>query len=170
LFKSKEKIVSQHKDHVILRVGTLYGPQFEVFFNMIRLIEKGKIRIIGEGDNRVSFTHVDDVADVFVEAIKRGNGTYVVAGDAITQNQIIEIVCNELNVPIPKHTSKMMALLAIKIKSLISRKKPTITGWHINVLSSDREFDCSRAKKKLEFSPRPLEKGIKDMVKRYRNL
>ncbi|MBU0760723.1 hypothetical protein KKF81_02590, partial [Candidatus Micrarchaeota archaeon] len=41
---------------------------------------------------------------------------------------------------------------------------PKFIPEDIAVLSSDRNFDCKKAKKDLVFDPRKLEKGINEMV------
>ncbi len=166
-----EEIVRSHKNHVILRIGTIYGPQFEIFFHVIRAIENGKMKVIGDGNNRIPFVHVDDVAKVFVNALKKGKGTYVVAGDPLTQNQIMEIACKELGVKKPKHIAFGVAMFLAGLGELryrLTGKKPAITKQAIAVLGADRCFDCSKAKKELGFSPRPLDNGIAAMIMEYR--
>lgn len=167
-----EKIVEKQPGHVILRIGTIYGRQFDDFFHVIRRIGEGKMRIIGNGKNRVPFVHVDDVADVFASAIKKGQGTYVVCGEALAQEKIFEIVGNELKAEKPKKISKSFALLLARIaelKAAITGKKARMTVEHIMILASDREFDCTKAKKELGFMPRPLKKGILEIVKEYKS-
>ena len=167
-----EKIVRKHPKHVILRVGTIYGPQFEDFPYVIRKIEEGKMRMIGNGKNRMPLVHVDDVADVFVNAIRKGQGTYVVCGESLPQEKIFGIVSNELGVEKPKPIAKTIAFWAARIaglKARITGERLKMTLEHVRILGSDREFDCRKAKEELGFKPRPLKKGIVDMVKKYKS-
>lgn len=168
-----EKIVASHPNHVILRIGTIYGPQFEDYNRVLGMIVKGRMRIIGDGSNRIPFVHVDDVADAVAAAVTKGNGVYVIASDPLTQREIYTLAAKELGVPAPTRTIRREA--ALVMASLgewgyrLGGKKPTLTGEHVSVLAYDRVFDCSRARKDLGFAPRPLADGIKAMVKDYKS-
>jgi len=167
-----ENFISKKKNHVILRIGTIYGPQFEDYFRVLSYIEKNKMRIIGDGGNRIPFVHVDDVADVFRNALEQGFGVYVVVGEPLSQKEIYGIAARELGVDPPsKKISRTLALFVASIQELLYRiggKKPGLTSEHISILGFDRAFDCSKAKKELSFSPRPLEQGIREIASIYK--
>ena len=167
-----EKIVSEHPDHVILRIGTIYGPGFDDYYKVLSYIEKGKVRIIGDGSNRVPFVHVEDVADAFANAVSRGGGTYVIAGEPLTQKGLYSVAAKALNVPEPAaKVSRSAADLLASFQEFAYRlggKKPVLTKEHIGVLANDRVFDCSKARKELGFNPRSLEHGILEMVLSYK--
>ncbi|HEX8474660.1 MAG TPA: NAD-dependent epimerase/dehydratase family protein [Pyrinomonadaceae bacterium] len=55
--------------------------------------EKGRVRIVGTGDNRWSFVHVDDLADLYVRALEHAEaGTLLLAanGAAIRVREVAE--------------------------------------------------------------------------------
>src|SRR5512143_1486385 len=167
-----EGIVASRPGHVIFRIGTIYGPGFDDYTKVLRRLEAGKMRLIGRGDNRIPFVHVDDVAEAFAAAVARGSGVYVLAGEPLTQKRIYEIAARELGVPAPrKRVDRRSAVLLAAFGEIAYRLgmgRPTLTREHVGVLAYDRAFDCSRARSELGFSPRPLEDGIRDMVKRYK--
>ena len=166
-----EKLVSSLQNYVILRIGTLYGPQFEDYNKILARLEKGKMRLIGDGSNRIPFVHVDDVAVLFERAIERGSGVYVVAGVPLTQKKVYEVAAKELGVAhSTKRIGRRSALLLASLGELGYHfgKRPSLTKEHVGVLAYDRSFDCSKAKKELGFVPRSLEKGIKEMVLNYK--
>jgi dihydroflavonol-4-reductase len=169
-----ERIIAAHPNHVILRIATIYGPGFEDYFRILSMIERGKMRIIGDGNNRIPFVHVDDVADAVSAAVEKGSGTYVISGEPLAQKEIYAIAAKALGVSAPKARIGAGAVnLLASIQELAyhvggNRKKPAMTKEHINILSSDRAFDCTKAKKELGFSPRPLEEGIREIVAEYR--
>ncbi|HNT61099.1 MAG TPA: NAD(P)-dependent oxidoreductase, partial [Candidatus Bilamarchaeaceae archaeon] len=68
--------------HAILRLGTIYGPEFEDYSNILRMLEKGKMPIIGSGRNRVPFVHVEDAAKAVAAAVEMGQGVYEVCGES----------------------------------------------------------------------------------------
>jgi len=166
-----EKRVMLHKDHVILRIGTVYGPEFEDYFYILRLLEKGKMDIIGNGKNRVPFVNIIDVADAFASAVSKGSGTYLIVGECRTQEEIYRIACKELKVDAPKGRMPVMiadfAARFVEIDSKLFGKKAKITREHVAILSSDRCFNCNKARRELGFIPISPEDGIKDMVGAY---
>ena len=164
-----EGIVLQHPDYVILRIGNVYGPGFEDYTKILQMIKEGKMYQLGNGQNKIPFVHVEDVADAVKNSLKAEKGTYLVCGESLTQEEIFRISAEELGVNPPRNYIPVsMALAMMKIeeqKAIFMNKKPKLTQEHILVLSSNREFDSSKAKKELGFKPRPLKKGIKELVK-----
>lgn len=164
--------VAARSRHVILRISTIYGPQFADYGKVLSMIEKGKMRILGSGKNRIPFVHVDDVASAIANAVKEGNGTYVLAGDPLSQKEIYYIAARELGVHPPKGSVPLALALALAAYSEFTwrrgGKKPALTTEHISVLGYDRAFDCTRARKELGFAPRPLADGITEMVADYK--
>lgn len=167
-----EKCVAAHPDHVILRIGTIYGPQYRDYFLVLSMIERGKMRIIGSGDNRVPFVHVEDVADAISSAVEAGKGVYVIVGEPVTQKEIYSIAARALSVKEPESSIGLgQAMLMVSVQEMMYRlggKKPSLTKEHISILGNDRAFDCKRARKDLGFSPRPLEHGILEIVLAYK--
>lgn len=167
-----EEIVRGRKGrHAILRIGTIYGPEFGDYSNILRMLEKGKMFIIGDGKNHVPFVHVEDVAKAVAAAVGNGQGIYVVCGESRAQEEIYSIACRELGVAAPKkHVSFWMANLMGRLGELgaLIGKKPKFTREHMGILGGDRAFRWGRAKEELGFEPRGMEEGIKEMVKNYR--
>ncbi|MEW5996448.1 MAG: NAD-dependent epimerase/dehydratase family protein [Candidatus Micrarchaeota archaeon] len=178
-----EEIVRKKGRHVILRIGTIYGPEFGDYFYILGMLEKGKMFIIGDGKNRVPFVHVEDAARAIAAAAgggetgsrkletDAGQGTYVVCGESKTQEEIYGIACRELGVAPPKkHMSFWMANLIGRVRELgaLFGKKPKLTREHVAILGGDRAFGWERARRELGFKPRRLEEGIKEITKEYK--
>ncbi len=166
-----EEIVRRKRRHAILRIGTIYGPEFGDYFYILGLLEKGKMRVIGDGRNRVPFVHVEDCARAVAASVGKGQGTYVVCGESRTQEEVYALACKELGVAPPaKHVSFWMAMLGAKLQELgaLFGKKPKFTGEHVSILGRDRAFKWERARRELGFGPRSAEDGIVEMVAEYR--
>ncbi len=166
-----EEIVRKKGRHAILRVGTIYGPEFEDYFNILRMLEKGKMFIIGDGRNRVPFVHVEDAAKAVAAAVEKGQGTYVICGESRTQEEISSIACRELGVAPPrKHMGFWMANLLGRLQEFgaLFGMKPKLTREHVSILGKDRAFKWERAKRELGFHPRWAEEGIIEVVKEYK--
>jgi len=163
-----EQIVASHPEHVILRIGTVYGPQFGDYLILLKKVEQGKMMIIGNGKNRIPFVHVDDMAKAIANSISRGSGIYVLAGDfssnPLTQEEIFHVAADALHVDPPsRHVSYTLSYWFAWLRNRLGKKG--FTTEHIAILGSDRIFDCSKANEELGFQPRPLEQGIREMVK-----
>ncbi|ADB58050.1 NAD-dependent epimerase/dehydratase family protein [Archaeoglobus profundus] len=158
-----EEIVSSHRKHVILRIGTVYGIQFNEYIKMISLISKGIVPIVGSGDNRIPFVHVEDVAQCFLNALKEDiQGVYIVCGKPEKLRDIMIFTAKLLRrrffiLRIPKSLAKALA-------------KPLSLEEHVKVLTSDRVFDIRKAMKYLGFNPRDIWGGIREVVDYWRRL
>lgn len=163
-----EEIVKKHKNHIILRIGTIYGKGFDDYYMVLRMIRKGNMYLLGNGENRVSFIDVIDVANAVKNSISAKYGTYLISGESKTQKEILEIASKYLKVSSPiKKAPVSFALMfaqAEEVKARIEKRKPKITREHIMILSSDREFNCRKAERELKFKPLKIEEGIKRMV------
>lgn len=169
-----EKIIIERGNYVILRIGPIYGKEFEDYKKFLKLIKMGLMVIFGNGKNRVSFIHVEDVAKAIVSAINKKNEIYILSGESLEQEEIYSICAKYLKVEKPKlkipiEVALFVAYLIEKI-SLLFNLKPFITREHILILSSDRIFNYSKAEKELGFRPKKLEDGIKELIDHYKNL
>ncbi|MEM2908670.1 MAG: NAD-dependent epimerase/dehydratase family protein [Candidatus Bilamarchaeaceae archaeon] len=165
-----EKLVSQHPNHVILRIGTIYGP-FEDYKIMLQKIKRERMQIIGNGNNIIPFVHVEDAASVFIPALKK-TGVYNIVGEAITQREAYAVAAKELGVKPPtKQVSFFLAYLSAwfaERAALLTGSECKITTEHIAILYFDRPFDCSKARRELGFLPRDPVNGIKQVVNELR--
>lgn len=163
-----EKILAQHANTVILRIGTIYSPARD-YAIIVKKIAEGKMAVIGDGNNTIPFVHLEDAADAFIRAMDAKPGVYNIVGDKITQNEAYKIVAEELGASPPKkHVSFFVANLAAMIEEKISAltgRQPKITREHVAILYYDRPFDTSRAREGFGFKPRKNADGIREVVR-----
>ncbi len=158
-----EEIVSSHRNSVILRIGTVYGRHFKEYLRMIELIGKGIVPIVGDGSNRIPFTHVEDVAECFLNALKRDvRGLYVISGKSERLKDVMIFTARLLR----------RRFFVVKIPKGVANFFAKTFGFyeHFKVLTSDRVFDTSKARKELNFKPTPIWDGIRDLVDCWRSL
>jgi len=170
-----EKIVGEYKKKlpvVIVRPAVIYGRGFtEGFFQVFKMLEKGKMRMIGSGENVIPFVHVKDVIQALLLAGEREKAvgeTYIIAGgENKTQKELLEMASNELNVKPPEEKiHHLMARLMVKFSS-----KTGFGDEHLDLLASHRMFSISKAKKDLGYSPKiKLEEGVREMVEYFRGV
>ena len=168
---------------IIFRPSMLYGKGFhEGYFTIMRQLEKGKYKIIGDGSNHIPVLHAEDAAKAYGLAVKQfghksmnGLKTMNVSCDpAPTQRELIWMLCDILGAPVPKDTipvwnAKTMAKLGEFYYGLRGKPKPLVE--FVNKMASDRVFDVSLAKETLGYRPeKALHEGIKEVVEEYKNI
>jgi len=158
----------------IVRPGVIYGPTYlDVYARVLRLLEKGRMPILGDGKNIVPFVHSSDVVEAIIRCTQTDfaiRKTYVIAENTtVTQEQIYKTACEALGVPFRRqHMNPEIAKAFIAISSIFGGAG--ITPADIETLAAHRPFDTSRAERELGWSPKtPLYNGIREMVDLYRS-
>ncbi len=173
-FKSKMKIA-------ILRLGLVYGSGIDFgYYKMLHYIQTGKMRIVGSGENRLPFVHMDDVADAFYLAATKDNygsgSIFNICGELRTQNECLAIASKCLGCPAPMERVdfKLACAIAGIKKALACRlgmadcKKAAEAEEFLHVLGSDRRIIGKQSSEVLGFEPQvPLEGGIAQVAKAY---
>lgn len=164
---------------VLLRFGMVYGPGFEDrYFKVLEYLEKGRMKILGDGTNRIPFVHVDDVVSAVLAALDQpaptGSAYNIIGPDTYTQEEIYSMAAQELGVSPPKeHASPYLAKFASMSLSAAATlsfgKPPSLTAEHIRQLTLDRAYSCEKAQKELGWKPKvKLKDGIAEMVALYK--
>src|SRR5690242_13000811 len=74
------ELESLARDRIVLRYGSLYGPGASE--QLVELVQKRQVPIVGDGGGVWSWLHVDDAASATVAAVERGgSGVYNVVDD-----------------------------------------------------------------------------------------
>lgn len=152
----------------IIRPVNAYGKTFTTpYFKIFRLIEEGKMRIIGNGGNVIPFVSIEDIAEAFIRAIKNPiayDKIYLLSDKIqLTQKEILDYTAQLLNAPKPKSMSISLARLAFNLKLI------KLTKDEFELFLSDRKVDTSKIYQELNFEPKvKIWEGIKDMVEIYK--
>lgn len=170
-----EKIVLE-AGGIILRSADVYFPGFvEGYHSVFSMLEKGKMRIIGSGRNRIQYVYIDDLIDALLLSRKKGRAgeTYNIAGgEILTQEELYGLACKHLGVEPPrKHigTAAIKFLLGIDgIISKLKRKKPKMISEYVDKIAADRTFSIEKARNELGFRPKTgYEEGLKKTIEYY---
>ncbi|MBI1972283.1 MAG: NAD(P)-dependent oxidoreductase [Candidatus Aenigmarchaeota archaeon] len=171
--KSEDAIKKSGVGFTFLRPTAIYGRGFETGFRtIINLVKSGKMRIIGDGNNRLHFVHARDCANAFylAAAKKPFNAAFNIGGpEVITQKEAFALVAERLGVTSPyEHVDKRLAVWGARINYLVKKlqgKNPQVLERYIRMISSDRYYDISKAKKVLGYNPVVgYAEGIKEVV------
>ncbi|MGC8622666.1 MAG: NAD-dependent epimerase/dehydratase family protein [Candidatus Micrarchaeia archaeon] len=165
----QEEVIRAYSDahpnikHTILRFSTLYGPGYEEsFFKIFSLLEQGKLRYVGGGNNHISLIHINDAADSMLAVSKNpksANQIYnVTDGQSHTVRSLYEFAAKMLNVEPPKKSiSRTMAKIGSRIAGLKYDEYEFVT--------SERIISINKIINEIGFRPKiSIEAGGAELV------
>ncbi|MBV9853432.1 MAG: NAD-dependent epimerase/dehydratase family protein [Streptosporangiaceae bacterium] len=164
----------------IVRPGWIYGPgDGASFARVARTIEKGRMLMVGSGQNHLPLIYVGDVAQGIVlasEAADAEGRSYLLVNDEpVTQRDFLAAIASELGVPaparrIPCKPAVMLGAAAETLGHLARRRQPPpLMRYGIRLLGGENRFDIGRARLELGFQPTvDLADGVRRSVMWYR--
>ena len=175
-----EKLVllaAHNRPVVVLQPGMIYGPDFhDGFWPALRQISLGRMRIFGHGRNRLPLVHADDVAEGIFCALRApvhsGSVFLLVGPEEITQEAAITAAAHEMGVIAPQkrvslHLARLLSHGHSFVRGLQGRSS-ALTPDMLRQMSSDRFFDCSRARTLLHWHPSVSFKiGLRQVVSQF---
>ncbi|MFT6149396.1 MAG: nucleoside-diphosphate-sugar epimerase [Saprospiraceae bacterium] len=163
--------------HVIIRPRALIGKGDTVIMpRLIRALEAGRLRIIGDGNTTMDMTAVSNVADAIwlglntaeencSEAYNITNGKPVKLWDEM------RYVLDGLNLKFPQ--KKLSYGTAMRIASTMeffakfTKKEPTLMRYSVSTLANSLTLDISKAKAKLGYEPKMTTREAVDEFLRW---
>jgi nucleoside-diphosphate-sugar epimerase len=150
-----------------------------------RLIERGrmgKLRRIGNGDNRVDATYIDNAADAHILAADRlrpgspiaGKAYFISNGEPLNLWEFIDRILAAAKVPpvtgaIPARMAYMAGAILEAIYRILPLKgEPPMTRFVARQLSTSHWFDLTAAKRDLGYSPTiSVEEGLGRLARHF---
>ncbi len=162
---------------VILRPADVYGPRDHRLLKLFRGVARGRFPLFGGGDGRRHMVYVDDVVSAFFQACEReealGEAAIVAGPRAHTLRELIALVqeatgSRRYGVRLP--LAPMLAAAAVvEDVAKVLHVEPPIYRRRMDFFWSDSEFDTSRARRILDWTPRvDLPEGVKRTAEDYR--
>ncbi|KAL6867248.1 hypothetical protein ACP4OV_015272 [Aristida adscensionis] len=159
----------------IVYPGVMYGPGALTAGNMVCrvLIEKFNGRLpgyVGDGYDRESFSHVDDVVSGHIAAMEKGRvgERYLLTGENASLVQIFNLAAAITNTKPPRFHLPIWLLETYGwISVLVSRitgKLPVISYPAVRCLRHQWAYSCDKAKRELGYSPRSLIEGLSETL------
>ena len=146
----------------MLRFGMIYGPGFEQgYFEVFRFLEKGKMRVFGDGQNRMPLVHVDDAVRAILLALDAHllscREYNIIGKDTPTQGELMGMAAKALKVPAPtRHSSLLLVQSASAVGGLLSAlgmgAPLPFDPENIRQLTLDRAYSTERARRELGFA------------------
>jgi len=132
---------------VVLRYGFFYGPRtwYTREGDMGEQVRQQQVSIIGEGQGVYSFVHIDDAAEATAAALECRPGVYnIVDGNPSPQHVWLTAFARAVGAPAPPRVSEEEALRTLG---------PDAVYYATRLRGASNE----KARRELEFRPRPLE-------------
>lgn len=168
--------------YIILRPRALTGRGDTIIMpRLIRAYKEGKLRVIGDGKNKVDITSVANVALAIRLAIfseeKALNQVYNISnGNPIELWKAIEMVLLKMEMTPPSKKIPYYVVVNIarmmELKSrLTNMKEPPLTCYGVGTLAKNFTMDISKARELLNYQPIVTnEEAINEFVNWYKNL
>eukprot|EP01065_Artemidia_motanka_P003842 TRINITY_DN1183_c0_g1_i3.p1 TRINITY_DN1183_c0_g1~~TRINITY_DN1183_c0_g1_i3.p1 ORF type:complete len:439 (+),score=117.85 TRINITY_DN1183_c0_g1_i3:110-1318(+) len=170
----------------------VYGPRDNLFLpNMLETARTGKLRVFGNGRNRICFSHVDNYAHGLIlaeRALYEGSpalGQFYVVTDAATHRykegyclfwDELDLATTSLGLGSLKAKMHLPLLLmwtlayAAALVGWVLRRPMKLNPFSVRMLTMHRWFDTSRAERDLRYQPIiGYEEGWNDTIEWFRS-
>ena len=164
----------------IVRPGWIYGPGDHASFGRLaRMIENGRMSIVGRGDNHLPLIYARDAAKGVLLASEaedaEGRSYLLVNDEPVTQREFLTAIAEELDAPVPRrHVPYRLGLglgaSAETVWRLTRRREPPpVMRYGIQLLGGENRFIVGRARDELGFEPEvDLTEGVRRAVAWFR--
>jgi nucleoside-diphosphate-sugar epimerase len=129
---------------IALRLGNIYGPGtgFALDGDLVRLVRKRKLPIVGDGGGVWSFAHVDDVATATMAAVEHGqSGIFNIADDEPAPVSVwLPELAKAVEAKPPRHVPVWLGRLAIGEVG-------------VSMMTQIQGASNARAKRELDWTP-----------------
>ena len=163
---------------IAIRPRALFGPGDTVIFpRLIPHLQSGRLPILGDGENIVDLTYVENVVDALLlcaesPANTLGKKYNISNGEPVKIWKLVERICNELNLPHPtrkvsyKTASAAAAVLEVICTLIPTHPEPPLTRVSVSMMANSTTLDISAAKNELGYQPKV---SIDEGVERFLN-
>lgn len=165
---AEEKVLEMNGKNIAtiaLRPRAIIGAEDTVILpRVLEAYRKGKLKIVGTGDNICDFTCVRNVIEAIICCMDApeevfGQAYNITDGQPILFWDILSHTLKALGLEPPtQRISKSIAMfvagfLEWKARILKEKKEPVLTRYSVGVLSNSLTLDISKARKKLHYEP-----------------
>ncbi len=161
--ESERAVVAARPDAIILRPHIVYGPGDATLLpRLIGARRFGRLPIPGDGRNRLSVTHVDNLVDAVGRALSSDTrGAFnVTDGETASADELLRTVLTRAGVKddivyLPRTLAwGVAAAMETVWPSGDSPRGPLLTRYIVSHLADDHTLDIRKARALLQYSPR----------------
>ncbi|MDG1148588.1 MAG: NAD-dependent epimerase/dehydratase family protein [Crocinitomicaceae bacterium] len=179
--RSAEVLLENSKqDYIIIRPRAIIGRGDTIIMpRLIKAHSEGRLKIIGDGENEVDLTSVDNVVESIVLSINAPNNAWnhaynITDGNPVSLWRSINTVLQGIGKR--KIEKNIKFSIAYSVASIlewasiwVTKKEPSLTKYSVGVLSKTFTLDISKAKKILGYNPVvTTEESIEEFIKWYK--
>lgn len=173
---------SQGIQTVALRPRAIIGAEDTVIFpRVLNAYEKGKLKIVGKGDNLCDLTCVRNVIEAIHCAMHAPDHAYgeaynITNGEPVNFWEMLNYALeslgyNRVHKKVPKGVAiRVASLVESYYKLFHPHKEPTLTAYGIAVLADHFTMDISKAQSLLKYKPvMTTKEGIDEFIAWHKN-
>ncbi len=163
---------------VSIRPRALIGEGDTVIFpRLIPRLKSGRLPILGDGENIVDLTYIENVVDALLlcsesPASTLGKKYNITNGEPVKIWRLIERICDELRYPRPRRRIPYRAADAVAgmlefVYSLVPfSPEPPLTRLSVSMMANNTTLDISAARNELGYQPKvSIEEGVARFLK-----
>jgi nucleoside-diphosphate-sugar epimerase len=151
---------------ITIRPRALFGPGDTVIFpRLIPRLQSGRLPILGDGENIVDLTYIENVVDALLLCAESPSNTLgkkynISNGEPVKIWKLVKHICDELDLPHPKRKISYSAANAVAtalelLYGLIpTHPEPPLTRISVSMLANNTTLDISAAKNELGYNPK----------------
>ncbi len=169
-----EQIAREFARTTVVRPSWIYGPRDRLAMpRILPKLMRGKLPMIGRGDNVLNIIYAGDVAAGAILAAAHpgavGEAYHLCSEGEITQRDLLDVMTDALSLPrvrkrVPYFLAMRVAFLQEALWRLLRRPQPpTITRRAIYLVGRSTHFSIAKARAQLGWRPRT---GIAEGVRR----
>lgn len=163
---------------VSIRPRALFGEGDTVIFpRLIPRLKSGRLPILGDGENIVDLTYIQNVVDALLLCAESPKNTFgkkynISNGEPVKIWKLVERICDELGYAHPKRkisykTANTAASVLEFIYSLTPYSpEPPLTRLSVSMMANSTTLDISAARNELGYQPKvSIEEGVQRFLK-----
>ena len=163
---------------VSIRPRALFGEGDTVIFpRLLKRLKSGRLPILGNGDNMVDLTYIQNVVDALMlcaesPANTLGKKYNITNGEPIQIWALVNRICDELGFPHPSRKISRQAAHYVGgtfefLFSLIPYSpEPPLTRMSVSMMANSTTLDISAARNELGYQPKvSVEEGVQRFLK-----
>jgi nucleoside-diphosphate-sugar epimerase len=163
---------------ISIRPRALFGEGDTVIFpRLIPRLKSGRLPILGDGENIIDLTYIENVVDALVlcaesPASTLGKKYNISNGEPVKIWALVERICDELKYPHPTRkisyrTAHAAASALEFVYSLIPfSPEPPLTRLSVSMMANSTTLDISAARNELGYQPKvSVEEGVTRFLK-----
>ena len=162
---------------ITIRPRAIFGPRDTTLMpRLLRQVERGRLRILGDGHNQADLTYVENVVDALLlcaqaPAGRLGCKYHISNGEPVRLWEAIGKLCVALGFAPPRQRVPLPAALALAgalelVHSALRRPgEPVLTRYAVRMLALDATLDIGAARRELGYVPRvSVAEGLQRLV------